>query len=117
MQGVVAQATSASDHCYNAHKDYYFYLIVKRQAHVHVCWAFNECTLSCRLLLTWLFGVGSCHPFTTSTRKSGCLTPSPVHMSPRELDPTPLWTSTCRRHEIHIGPNSLETASTMTFRT
>jgi len=53
------------------------------------------------------------HPFMTSTRKSGFLTPSPVHMHPNELDPLPLV-------EVHMPStwnthNSLETASTLTY--
>src|SRR6218665_698552 len=40
------------------------------------------------------------HLFMPLTRKSRFLTPSPVHMSLTSLPL--LWTSTCRRHEIHI---------------
>src|SRR6218665_3713833 len=56
------------------------------------------------------------HPFMTSTSKLRFLIPC-LHVDRESKTPIflpPLWTSTCRRHEIRI---TLETASTMTFRT
>src|SRR6218665_1949458 len=58
------------------------------------------------------------HPFMTST-KITFLTPLPlstcVHMG---RTPSPLWTSTHGRHEIHTKKSrSLEMASTVTYRT
>jgi len=52
----------------------------------------------------------------TST-KNQVFHPSPVHMRPHGPDPSPLWTSTRGRHEIHLKYRSLEMAGTMTYRT
>src|SRR6218665_3661773 len=41
------------------------------------------------------------YPFVTSTKNQVFDPHPPVHMRPHGPDPSPLWTSTLNRHEIH----------------